>query len=257
MLDNNQIGKNRENFIALLKRIDRDGAEIDRLIAKLDSSDFFFAPATAMYNNAYEGGLCEHSLQVYSIMAKIIDSLYLNEKIEQREDEIDEEYNERVTSLINSGCTVTMGNYLYKINPNRPFDNSILITALLHDVSKMNFYEETVINKKYYSKFGKKQDELGKFDWVSEKGYKVKSVDERFVFGTKGQNSAYIIGYYIPLTLEETAAITQGTSTETMDAFGSANLSEIMAKYPLATLLHSADMIATYNLQHRDEEDYE
>ena len=57
---------NKEKFIQIYREnITREGA--DRLLAFLcsEGSDFFTAPASARYHSAYEGGLCEHSLNVY------------------------------------------------------------------------------------------------------------------------------------------------------------------------------------------------
>ena len=55
----------KEEFIEIFKEnITREGA--DRLLDYLEhKSDFFTAPASARYHGAYEGGLCEHSLNVY------------------------------------------------------------------------------------------------------------------------------------------------------------------------------------------------
>jgi len=58
-----------ENYIKLLKRVDRPG--VDDLIQFLASTDFFTAPASANGHNAYEGGLVEHSLRVYLILKSI------------------------------------------------------------------------------------------------------------------------------------------------------------------------------------------
>ena len=55
----------KEEFIEIFKEnITRPGADalLDYLINK---SDFFTAPASARYHSAYEGGLCEHSVNVY------------------------------------------------------------------------------------------------------------------------------------------------------------------------------------------------
>jgi len=55
----------KEEFIEIFKQyITRDGA--DALLNYLENkSDFFTAPASARYHGSYEGGLCEHSLNVY------------------------------------------------------------------------------------------------------------------------------------------------------------------------------------------------
>ena len=54
---------NKERFISLLKTTNRAG--VDNIIAWLESTDFFEAPASTQYHENYTGGLCEHSLKVY------------------------------------------------------------------------------------------------------------------------------------------------------------------------------------------------
>ena len=63
----------REEFIAVYQEhITRRGA--DRLLAWLDSdaSDFFTAPSSTRFHGAYEGGLVEHSLNVYECLKETI-----------------------------------------------------------------------------------------------------------------------------------------------------------------------------------------
>ena len=55
---------NKERFISLLKTTNRAG--VDKIIAWLESTDFFEAPASTQYHENYTGGLCEHSLKVYN-----------------------------------------------------------------------------------------------------------------------------------------------------------------------------------------------
>lgn len=62
--------ENKERFEAIYReKITRDGA--DRLWEYLSSSgsDFFTAPASTRYHGAYEGGLLEHSLNVYDCLS--------------------------------------------------------------------------------------------------------------------------------------------------------------------------------------------
>lgn len=59
----------RQIFIDQYKeKIQRRGA--DRLLEWLIGSDFFTAPASTRFHAAYEGGLVEHSVNVYRIMMK-------------------------------------------------------------------------------------------------------------------------------------------------------------------------------------------
>ena len=58
---------NKELFIQTYnKNIHRPGAE--RLLAWMESTDFFTAPASTRFHAAYEGGLLDHSLNVYNVL---------------------------------------------------------------------------------------------------------------------------------------------------------------------------------------------
>ena len=46
------------------------------LLNYLKQSDFFTAPASARFHSAYEGGLCDHSINVYKRMLKMIQLEY-------------------------------------------------------------------------------------------------------------------------------------------------------------------------------------
>jgi hypothetical protein len=108
------IMTNKERFIEIFTRdVKREGA--DKLLAWLtsDSCDFFRAPASTRYHGAYEGGLCEHSLNVYDCLCD-----YLSRK--------------RVKDV-----------YGFEYSP-----ESIAIAALLHDLCKVNFYVESTRNVK-------------------------------------------------------------------------------------------------------------
>ena len=105
---------NRERFIEIFQRdVKREGA--DKLLAFLtsDNCDFFRAPASTRYHGAYEGGLLEHSLNVYD---NLCDYLARN----------------RVKDVFGFEYSA----------------ESIAIAALLHDLCKVNFYVETTRNVK-------------------------------------------------------------------------------------------------------------
>ncbi|NFF59830.1 HD domain-containing protein [Clostridium botulinum] len=57
--------RNKEKIIELLKSTERTG--IERIIQYLDETDFFIAPASTRFHGNYEGGLAEHSLNVYEL----------------------------------------------------------------------------------------------------------------------------------------------------------------------------------------------
>lgn len=103
----------KERFIQIYnENIKRDGA--DKLLDFLENkSDFFTAPASTRYHNAFEGGLLRHSLNVYECMCAYMER--------QR---VKEQY-----SLSASAETIA-------------------IVALLHDVCKVNFYKVSFRNAK-------------------------------------------------------------------------------------------------------------
>ena len=54
----------KEDFIKIFNTyIKREGSE--KLLAFLESSDFFTAPASTRFHCAFEGGLVSHSVNVY------------------------------------------------------------------------------------------------------------------------------------------------------------------------------------------------
>ena len=202
-----QIEINKNRFISLIESIQIEGADVKGLLQYLTQGDFFNAPASTLYHNNYEGGLCEHSLHVYDTLVDLANR------------------------------------YHPELDP-----NSLLITGLLHDISKTNYYEKYYANKKLYSPSGSKQDNIGKFDWISEEAYKVKDVNNRFLGGTHGFNSMILAGRYFPLSYSESLALLHhhaGMGEESPLK----ELSAILEKYPLVTLLHTADFISTYILE--------
>ena len=124
-------------------------------------------------------------------------------------------------------------------------EESLIICALLHDFSKMNLYEVTNFNKKVYSENGSKSDNGGRFDWVTEQGYKTIDLSERFVYGNHEETSEYMIRQFIPLKLEESVAILHHHGGMGYDS-SQTNISDIYQRYPLALMLHLADMTCAY-----------
>ena len=61
----------KEQFLSICRNtIKREGLE--DLLAWLEKSDFFTAPASTRYHGAYPGGLCQHSLDVYEYAKKTL-----------------------------------------------------------------------------------------------------------------------------------------------------------------------------------------
>ena len=102
----------KERFIEIYKTyIKREGA--DKLLEYLLSSDFFTAPASARYHCSFEGGLCEHSLNVYDCLV----------------------------SYLNMPRTKEIMGVSYS-------EESIAIVALLHDLCKVGVYKKGFRNVK-------------------------------------------------------------------------------------------------------------
>ena len=102
----------RDRFINIFKtKIKREGA--DRLLDFLMSSDFFTAPASARYHSAYEGGLLDHSLNVYDCLCAYLNRDYAREK--------------------------------FKLSYS---DETIAIVSLLHDICKVIVYKPGFRNVK-------------------------------------------------------------------------------------------------------------
>ena len=69
----------RNEIISLLKKVNREG--IDRLIEFLEKTDFFISPASAKFHSNFEGGLAEHSLNVYRELKNLTNGEWPEETI--------------------------------------------------------------------------------------------------------------------------------------------------------------------------------
>lgn len=97
----------KEEFIKLLKSIKREGME--ELIAFIETTDFFEAPASTRFHGSFEGGLLAHSMKVYEIL---------------------------VYKVKNCIIDINVSN------------ESLILIALLHDICKVNFYKVDYRNAK-------------------------------------------------------------------------------------------------------------
>lgn len=144
--------------------------------------------------------------------------------------------------------SINVYNNLVKLNEMKIMDfdeDSMKIVALFHDISKMNLYETYFQNKKNYYAGGSKHDEGGSYDWETVTAYKVKDAEDRFIFGNHEQTSEFMLRTYCPLTYEESIAILHHHAGMSWDSAKN-NISEVLNRYPLATMLHLADMLAVY-----------
>lgn len=178
-----------QQIIELLKSTKREG--IENLIAFMQKSDYFKAPASTRFHGCYEGGLAEHSMKVYEILKK---------KVE--------------TSVL----------------PIEVPEESIAIIALLHDICKANYYKVDYRNAK---------NALGVWEKVP-----YYAVEDTIPYG-HGEKSVMMVSEYIKLTNEEKYAIRWHMGyTEPKELYST--IGEAYKKYPLALLMHEADLEATY-----------
>lgn len=81
MLSDEQIAQNKAEFIKIwndtIVAANRAGAA--KLLAWLEGTDFFEAPASTRFHGAYRGGLCMHSLNVYHAFKELCESHYAKE----------------------------------------------------------------------------------------------------------------------------------------------------------------------------------
>ena len=108
---------------------------------------------------------------------------------------------------------------------------TITIVALFHDICKCCYYKTETRNVK----------ENG--EWVQKPYY---AIDDQLPFG-HGEKSVYIINGYLRLTREEALAINwhMGGFDKRVIA-GDYSMSKSYYKYPICTLTHIADIMATY-----------
>lgn len=109
-------------------------------------------------------------------------------------------------------------------------DDTIILVALLHDICKVNFYKVDYRNKK---------NELG--EWVKVPFY---AIEDTIPYG-HGEKSVMMITEYIKLTTEEKYAIRWHMGfTEPKEQYNT--IGAAFTKFPLALLMHEADLEATY-----------
>ncbi len=186
---------NKEKFIEIYNSlITRDGAK--ELLAWLESDkcDFFTAPASTRYHGNYEGGLVDHSLAIFECLKDYLSRGRVKE--------------------------------VYGLQFS---DETIAISALLHDICKTNLYKKSFRNVK---------DDSGV--WQKVPSYEH---EDKLPYG-HGEKSVYIISGFMRLTRDEAFAIRYHMGFSGSDPVN--NVGSSFEKFPLAFALSTADMEATY-----------
>lgn len=180
----------KDKFIELLRKTNREGME-DLIKFIEERTDFFTAPASTRFHGSHEGGLLEHSMKVYEI---------LDYKIK---------------------------NNVIDLNVS---EDTIIITSLLHDMCKANFYKVDYRNAKN-----------ARGEWEKVPYY---TIDDTIPYG-HGEKSVMMLTEYIKLTSEEKYAIRWHMGfSEPKEVYST--LGAAYKKYPLALLVNEADLEASY-----------
>lgn len=159
------MSDNKKRFIDLLKSTKREG--IDKLIDFMEKTDFFTAPASTRFHSSYEGGLLQHSLNVYDCLLDLALESDANP--------------EKDLDFFAAGMKI-----------DTVPKESIIIVALLHDLCKTNFYTTELRWRK---------DERQKWEQ-----YPVYAVNDRNPYG-HGEKSVMMASEFIHLTMPERYAI--------------------------------------------------
>lgn len=204
-------------FIQTLESIKIHG--VKDLLAYIQSTDFFEAPASSAYHSNYAGGLCAHTLKVLEILKQEVAD-YITEK------EATEEYSEFIPFN-------DIKNNLFEKYLDVSKDELILV-ALCHDLCKANTYTLS------YRNVQEKQPD-GTTKWVQKPYYKY---EPEIIYG-HGEKSVLLIQNFVILSITAAQAIRYHMGGIEHNGYNS-DASLVFGRNPLALLLHIADMKASY-----------
>ncbi len=203
--------ENIKRFEELMAKIERAGKE-ELMDYIRNKTDFYYAPASTRFHLSCEGGLLQHSLNVYDCLVAKLSSPVWNKFLKDVPEE------------------------------------SLILMALLHDLCKVNFYVKGSKNQKTYDaekvaaadKWQVKHDEKGNFIWETVSTYEV---DDKMPLG-HGEKSVMLINCFMKLKTIEIFAIRWHMGyAEEKSQYNA--LSSSMEKYPVVLALHEADLEAS------------
>ena len=160
----------KDEFIEIYQNnITRDGS--DKLLDYICQSDFFQAPASARYHSSYDGGLAQHSINVYYCLSDYM-------------------ARERVRQTYGLNCS----------------DETIAIVSLLHDLCKIGCYKAGVRNVKENGVW--KQVPTYNFDDPMPYGHGEKSVYIINGYMRLSREEAFAIRYHMGFSgVEDTGTV--------------------------------------------------
>ena len=195
--DNRMAKQDKINlFESLLMSTGRAG--MDKVIEYLRKTDFYSAPASAKYHSNYDTGLLDHSLMVYNLAEAFFEKM----------------------KMIDPELSVSIQ------------EDSIIVSALLHDVCKICFYRKTIKWKKNEHN-----------DWMQYDGYEI---EDSFPIGHGEKSVIMLLKLGLDINPCEMLAIRyhMGFWGESNPEFKIAMKSAIKM-CPLVVLLQQADCAAT------------
>jgi hypothetical protein len=175
-------GEIKIEILGLLNAVKREG--MPELIKFLDESDFFKAPCSMVFHLCREGGLAEHSLNVYNL---------LKEKIERYKVDVPPE-SVIICGILHDLCKVNF----YKIGGEDATDAQMKYLRTFHNpVGK--------VSKKYASKLIEFFKSGGNAKTMPQPEPEW-TIEDKFPFG-HGEKSVSVAQDFIKLTVEEKLAI--------------------------------------------------
>lgn len=188
-----------ENTLLATKR-----AGIEKIIEFTRTTDFYYAPSSTRFHSNYKGGLLDHSLLVYATAIQLRDSMVALKP-------------ELATSMD---------------------DDSIAISALLHDLCKTAYYVET-------QKWRKNESNT----WESYIGYEI---NDTFPIGHGEKSVIMLQKFGLDLTLCEMLAIRyhMGMWSHVVDTGeDSRHYFRALEMCPLVAILQNADFMSSFLLE--------
>ena len=205
------IEENIKRFEGLMAKVNRPG--IEQLLEHIrKNTDFYSAPASTKFHLSCDGGLLQHSLNVYDCLVQ------------------------------------KKNNPLWKNILEEIPEESLILMALLHDVCKVNTYVKGTRNQKTYDpekvaaadSWSVKTDSLGNFIWETVLAYEFK---DTIPLG-HGEKSVILLNSFIKLTKYEVFAIRWHMGfSEDKSQYNA--LGDAMEKYPIVLALYEADLEAS------------
>ncbi len=210
--------ENIKRFENLMKKVKREGIN-DLMDYIRKDTDFYEAPSSSMFHLSCEGGLLQHSLNVYDCLIA------------------------KKNNPVWKGVFETVS------------EESLIIIALMHDLCKVNFYTKSTKNQKTYDPekvkaaqgWQIKHDNMGDFIWETVLKY---DVDDKEPLG-HAEKSVIMLSKFIRLTDEEIYAIRWHMGyTEPKELYKS--IGNAYEKYPIALAFHEADLEASSFIEGTD-----